>query len=218
MKRGIWWIQAGLAIVLTLFIIGVSVVGTLAFRPLYYRAIEELQIEKRSGYSEEEIRLNYDALIDYQMAWGDEELVLPTIPMSENGKIHFAEVKDIFDSFKYLVILCGILGGLGIWLMWRKKAYLYLKMTATVACGLPAVLGFFAVVCWRPLFLAFHRLVFDNNYWVFSAKTDPVIRILPEKYFLNCALLLFAGIFLGALVCQTVYLVVRKRTEREVSS
>jgi len=217
MKKGIWWIQAGLAVVLTLFLIGVSVVGTLAFRPLYYRDIEELQIEEDSGYSEEEIRLNYDALIDYNMAWEDEELLLPTIPMSEKGKVHFAEVKDIFDGFKNLSVFCGILGVAGIWFMAKKKAYLYLKMTATVACGLPTVLGILAALGWQQLFLMFHELFFDNNYWVFSIRTDPVILILPETFFLHCALLIFGGVFLGAVVCQVVYLVLRKRAKKEIA-
>ncbi len=217
MKKGIWWIQAGLALVLTLFIIGVSVVGTLAYRPLYYRDIEELQIEEESGYSEEEIRLNYDALIDYQMGWEEEELTLPTIPVSENGRVHFAEVKDIFDCFKNLAVFCGILGVAGIWFMAKKKAYLYLKMTAMVACGLPTVLGFLAVVGWRQLFLAFHELFFDNRYWIFSIRTDPVILILPETFFLHCALLIFGGILFGAVVCQIVYLVLRKRAKKGIA-
>ena len=64
MKKGLWWAQAGLALVLTLTIIGISVVGTLAFRPLYYHDVEALGIAEYSGYSEEEIRENYDALIE----------------------------------------------------------------------------------------------------------------------------------------------------------
>lgn len=217
MKKGIWWMQAGLAVVLTLFLIGVSVVGTLAFRPLYYGDIEELQIEEESGYSEEEIRQNYDALIDYNMAWEDETLVLPTIPMSENGRTHFAEVKDIFDVFKYLAVICGILGSLGIWYMQRKKMYLYLKMTAVVACGLPLVLGFFAAVCWQQLFTWFHKLVFDNEYWIFDYRKDPVILILPDTFFLHCALLIFGGVLLGAAVCQIAYLLLRWRSKRRIA-
>ena len=105
MKKGIWWLQAGLSVILTLFLIGVSVVGTLAFRPMYYADIERLRIAETSGYSEEEIRRNYDALIDYNMAWSDGELSFPSLPMSENGKTHFEEVKDIFDVFKYFACM-----------------------------------------------------------------------------------------------------------------
>ena len=56
MKKAIWWAQAGLALVLTLTIIGISVVGTLAFRPLYYHDMETLELSAYTGLSEEEIR------------------------------------------------------------------------------------------------------------------------------------------------------------------
>ena len=64
MKKGSLIIHTALALILTLTIISVSVVFTLAFRPLYYLDISALNIPEESGYSEEEIRENYDVLID----------------------------------------------------------------------------------------------------------------------------------------------------------
>ena len=85
-----------MALVLTLTIISVSVVFTLAFRPLYYA-------DKRTEYSGENrlfggmIRENYDVLIDYNLSFGDEPLEFPSLAMSESGRIHFEEVKDMFN-------------------------------------------------------------------------------------------------------------------------
>ena len=135
MKKGIWWAQAGLALVLTLAIIGISMYGTLAFRPLYYHDMKSMELAKHTGYSEAEIRENYDALIDYNLAWSDGDLSFPTLPMSENGKTHFEEVKEIFDIFKYMAVFGGILGVAGIVFMARKKVYDYLKMTAITRSG-----------------------------------------------------------------------------------
>lgn len=211
MKKGIWWLQAGLAVVLTLFIIGVSVVGTLAFRPLYYADIEKFHIAETSGYPEEEIRRNYDALIDYNMAWKDGELSFPTLPMSEHGKIHFEEVKEVFDVFKYLALFGGIIGIAGIVFMAVKKEYRYLKMTAVVSCGLPVVLAALVAVCWDKVFVIFHKLFFRNDYWLFDSSTDPVITILPDEFFMHCALLIFGGILFGAAVCAVLYAILRRR-------
>ena len=66
-----------LALVLTLTIISLSVVFTLAFRPLYYLDISVLGIAEQSGYPEEEIRENYDVLIDYNMSLGSDRLEFP---------------------------------------------------------------------------------------------------------------------------------------------
>lgn len=206
MKKGIWWAQAGLALALTLAIIGVSVYGTLAFRPLYYHDMKSMELAKHTGYSEAEIRENYDALIDYNLAWSDGDLSFPTLPMSENGKTHFEEVKEIFDIFKYMAVFGGIFGVAGIVFMARKKVYDYLKMTAITACGLPIVLGIFAALFWDKLFILFHELFFDNDYWIFNHRTDPIINLLPDEFFMHCAFMIFGGVLFGAAVCLGIYL------------
>ena len=218
MKKGLRWAQAGLAIVLTLTIIGISVVGTLAFRPLYYRDMEKLRIAEYSGYSEDEIRENYDALIDYNMAWKDGDLSFPTLPMSETGKIHFEEVKEIFDIFKYLATFGGVLSVLGIVFMAKKKECRYLKMTAILSCGLPVALGILVALFWDRVFVIFHKIFFRNNYWIFDSRTDPVITILPDEFFMHCALMLFGGVLFGAAVCLVSYLILRRRIQTEHNS
>lgn len=214
MKRGIWWAQAGLALILTLAIIGISVVGTLAFRPLYYHDMKVLGISEYTGLPEEEIRENYDALIDYNMAWKDGDLKFPTLPMSETGRIHFEEVKEIFDIFKYLAVFGSILGAVGIGFMAKKKEYRYLKMTAIVSCGLPVILGILVAMFWDKVFVIFHKLFFDNDYWIFDYRTDPIILLLPDEFFMHCALLIFGGVLFGAVVCLVSYLVLRKKTAK----
>jgi len=215
MKKGLWWVQAGLALILTLAIIGISVVGTLAFRPLYYHDMKALEIAEYSGYPEAEIRENYDALIDYNMAWRDGDLSFPTLPMSENGKTHFEEVKEIFDIFKYLAVFGSILGAAGIVFMAMKKEYRYLKMTAVVSCGLPVVLGILVALFWDRVFVIFHELFFNNDYWIFDYRTDPIILLLPDEFFMHCAFLIFGGVLFGAAVCLVSYVVLTKRAKKK---
>ena len=83
-----------LALVLTLTIISVSVVFTLAFRPLYYLDISALDIPEQSGYSEDEIRENYDVLIDYNLSFGKEPLEFPTLAMSEPCLLYTSDAAD----------------------------------------------------------------------------------------------------------------------------
>lgn len=214
MKKALWWAQAGLALILTLAIIGISVVGTLAFRPLYYADMEKLHIAEESGYSKEQIRENYDALIAYNLAWEDGDLSFPSLPMSESGKIHFEEVKEIFDLFKYLAVSGSALGLVGIVVMARLREYRYLKMTAVVSCTLPVVLALFVAACWEQVFVMFHKLFFNNDYWLFDPTTDPVITILPDEFFMHCALMIFGGVLLGAVVCAVTYTMLKYREKR----
>lgn len=84
------------ALALTLCIISVSVVITLNFRPLYYFDIGYFDLVEKTGYTEEMIRENYDVLIDYNSVFFRDALEFPSLPMSEQGRIHFVEVKNIF--------------------------------------------------------------------------------------------------------------------------
>lgn len=54
-----------LTVSLSIFLISFSVIFTLNFRPLYYADIKLLHISRESGLSEQQIRENYDRLIDY---------------------------------------------------------------------------------------------------------------------------------------------------------
>lgn len=89
-------------IVVCLLIISFSVTLTLNFRPLYYADIQNLHITELSGREEKDIRSNYDALIDYNSLFNHQPLKFPTCAMSESGRIHFEEVKKIFDFFGQL--------------------------------------------------------------------------------------------------------------------
>ena len=205
MKKGSLIIHTALALILTLTIISVSVVFTLAFRPLYYLDISALNIPEESGYSEEEIRENYDVLIDYNMSFGGGRLEFPSLAMSEPGRIHFEEVRDIFNLFKYMAIAGVIVSIAGILFCIRRKEYKFLKLTSILAVALPTVLGTLVALNWDWAFVAFHHLAFNNDYWIFDPATDPVITILPDTFFLHCALMILGCVVLGSVICGLAY-------------
>ena len=130
--------------------------------------------------------------------------------MSEPGRIHFEEVKVIFNLFEYLALGGVILSGLGIVFCARRKEFLYLKLASILAVALPAVLGLFVALNWDWAFVTFHHLAFDNDYWLFDPLTDPVITILPDTFFLHCALMILGLVMLGSVVCGAVYRKKRK--------
>ena len=90
-----FWKNLVAAFLCTLGIFSMAIVFTLHFRPLYYFDIDHLDIPATSGYSEEVIRRNYDELIDYNSISGPSRLTFSDFMMSEEGEIHFEEVKRI---------------------------------------------------------------------------------------------------------------------------
>lgn len=56
-------------------------------------------------------------------------------------------------------------------------------------------------VNWDYVFVTFHQLVFNNDYWLFDSSTDPIIDILPDGYFMHCAIMIFVLVFVGSFLC-----------------
>ena len=188
------------ALILLVFLAAAAVVMTLNLRWLYYQDIQWMNLEQASGMSADAIRRNYDALIDYNLVWNRGPLVFPSLPMSQGGRIHFEEVKRIFDGIQIACIVSGVLS-LWILIATRRTGRRWLKITGILGLGLPAALGVLVAAGWEHFFVTFHQLVFQNDYWLFDPATDPVILILPDGYFLQCAVLILALLFAGSILC-----------------
>ena len=163
-----------LALIGCLFILSASVVLVLNIRVIYYCDIDTLHLTKEVDLTKEQIRENYDALIDYNLFWkGEDTLQFPDFPMSEHGQIHFAEVRRIFVALQYLMI------------------------------GSAAV-----------FFIGFHHVMFSNDYWLFDPATDPVILILPDAFFLHCALAILICVLAGSALCMGGYCLAANRKNK----
>lgn len=194
-------IQIFAALILFLFIISASVTLTLNFRPLYYADIKHLNISEMSGLDEAVIRENYDALIDYNSLFNHEPLSFPTLTMSESGRIHFEEVKIIFDLFGWLTLTTFPLLVIAVILSRRYGHFGWVGFGGLLSIVLPVLLGIMVAVNWNYVFVTFHKLVFNNDYWIFDAVTDPVITILPDTFFMHCAIMIFILIIMASIIC-----------------
>ena len=184
-----------------LCILSLSVTFALNFRPLYYFDISYLKIAETSGYPEEEIRANYDTLIDYNSMFSHEKLSFPTLAMSESGRIHFAEVKRIFVFVQYLAVISLILCVILTLYQRRRGDFRFLKPAALLTTAIPLVLGLLIALNWDAFFVTFHHIFFNNDYWIFDAATDPVITILPDAFFMHAAILILVCVLLGSFLC-----------------
>ena len=207
-------INLGVACLAMIVIICISVTITVLARPLYYFDIEYLEIPWRSGISAEACRLNYDTLIDYNLLGGDEELVFPTLKMSETGRIHFEEVKEIFINMQ-LVSIVGIITLIGFALYIKKKGpqngmLLWMKYTFPVTMIVALAVGLAMAIDWQWAFTTMHEIFFDNDYWIFNSYTDPVIKILPEEFFSHCGTLIVILTIAQIAILRVVY---RRLTE-----
>ncbi len=187
------------AVVIALFIISLAVVFVLYFRPLYYLDINIFHLDTVSGKDAATVRRNYDVLCNYLFFWNRGPLVLPDFAMSEHGRIHFEDCKRIFDVVQIMCIVTGIITLIGA--IKKKHSARCLMIASFVTMVIPAVLGALAFFQWDMLFATFHTLMFSNNYWLFDPATDPVILVLPDGFFLQCAVVILIIILAGGIFC-----------------
>lgn len=202
------------AVSMMLFIICASVTAVLNFKPLYRYDMKKLNLSQTSGYSEEAIYKSYCNLIDYNMFWGGDTLEFEGIPMSEHGRIHFIEVKEIFVAFQFAGIAAFIVAAAGTAIFIRKKEYGFLKLSAFITVIIPTILG--ALIAWRWdfVFITFHKLCFDNDYWIFDPAKDPIINVLPDMFFFHSAVGIVALVIIGSIVCFAVYTRLNRKTKK----
>lgn len=199
------------AFLCTLGIFSMAIVFTLHFRSLYYFDIDHLDIPAASGYSKEVIRKNYDELIDYNSISGPSKLTFSDFTMSEEGKIHFEEVRRIFRNIEYAsFVLIPLTLFLVIWQIRKKNASFFAVLSAFPTV-LVAIAGLLAALNWDFCFVLFHKIMFRNDYWIFNPAYDPVITILPDAYFLHAALLILFCVLAASLFSFLLYQMLRRK-------
>lgn len=205
-----------LAIMLMIFIISFAVVFTVFFKPLYYFDINYLNIDQISGLDAETIKENYRILINYQSIFYQGTLNLPDFVMSDSGRIHFEEVKRIFEAIQVMMVISGLISIPMTIKKIKEKEYRFLRLTGLITIIVPTVLGFLATLDFERAFVLFHQIVFRNDYWIFDYRTDPVITILPETFFMHCFMLIVVIVCLLAIICLGYYRYQQKKIVADI--
>lgn len=196
---------------LAIFIISGSVILGLRCKSLYYYDVKELNISKMSGFTEEEIKQNYDYLINYNLNKNVGEFHLPTIKYSKEGKIHFEEVRNIFQIVKKVFYISGLISVLGIILSIKNKNIKFLNTASIMTILLPIITAIPLMINFNYFFIKFHETVFSNDYWIFDPSIDPVINMLPQDVFFHIGIFILAIILIISILLQISYKVLNKR-------
>lgn len=179
---------------LFLFILSISIVLTINLTPLYAFDIDYLKISQNVGLSKETLMENYRVLLNYlNLPWVT-ELNFLDFPSSESGLFHFYEVKRLF-ILDYVIAMITAVSSF-FYLRYIKKNKLFWKLVRPfqVAIAVPFVVLFMIAVSFDQLFVAFHKVFFNNDAWLFNPSTDPIILALPETFFMHCFIVAFVFI------------------------
>ena len=201
--------NGAIGILFLIFFISLGLAVAIYFRPFYYMGMDRISAE--TGYPVEMIKENYDALIDWCSPFYTGELDFPTLSESAGGISHFVEVKVIFNLFFALLFITPFfLAGL-IYIQHKRGSSSWMLTSPIIVCVLPLLIGLACAIDFNRIFVLFHEIVFNNDDWLFSPYEDPIILFLPERFFLQCALIIIGTVFVGCGVLIALYLNHRKK-------
>lgn len=188
-----------------LFVLSGAILATIYLAWLVFPVeISYLGLEKIVYMKSTDISYNFNILMNYLTNPFQTVLDMPNFSSSVDGLKHFADVKKLFHlaqgvfvlSFPafFLFIKQILLKGHG-WLV--QKTFLWMMLAPVVIGLMGLLLGF------DQFFVLFHTVLFPgDSTWLFDPVKDPVIYILPEKFFLHCFILFFVlyEVFFGAML------------------
>jgi len=201
--------NGAIGVLFLIFFISLGLAIAIYFRPFYYLGMD--RISEETGCSVDIIKENYDALIDWCSPFYEGALDFPTLPESASGVSHFEEVKVIFNLFFVLLFVTPVfLAGL-IYLQHKRSCYSWLLSSPIIVCIVPLLIGAACAIDFNRIFVLFHEVVFNNDDWLFSPYQDPIILFLPERFFLQCALIIVATVLLGCGVLFILHFVHKRK-------
>ena len=186
-----------LSLLTALAVLTGSVAVPLLCRSFYYAHIGPLGLSEYTGLTGEEIRQAFDQVMDFCLGLRP-DFSAGVLIWSESGASHFADVRGLFllDLWVLVLSLVGLAAAFLYCRVNRTRPYLFRGHGPGFwgACGLGGVflvIGGLAALDFDRAFVLFHALFFPGkSNWLFDWRTDPVILILPETFFRNCAILI----------------------------
>lgn len=217
-KKKFYYSDIAIGLLFLILLLSLGVLFVIYFRPLYYLDIHLLELDKATGLSVSTIRENYNALIQYCSPFYSGNLTFPSLSSSAQGISHFAEVKVIFIWFHITAVISYIALSIIIWYKKKNKQYSYLLVSSITVIVFPIITGLVCFINFNWAFTLMHKLFFRNDDWIFDPKTDPIINLLPETFFLHCALVIIGILLIGSLIMYLIYRHIRNLYKSNVLS
>jgi len=189
---------------------------------LYEYGFGKYEISQATGIDKLELKRVAQHLVDYfnlkvnttQIVVGKrgEEFNL----FNERELVHLQDVRSLIQLDYWvqrgallLLITCVLVLLFGFRVGWRMLVK-GLSWGSLITVGLMVVLALWAFFGFEKLFILFHLVSFPNEYWMLDPAKDYLIRLFPEGFFYDAALLGFGAVILEALLLGGIALGILK--------
>lgn len=204
-----------------LLVLTASIAAPLLCRPFYYAHIEALDLDGYTGLSVVQIKQAFDQVMDYCLGLRS-DFAAGVLPFSQSGASHFADVRVLFllDLWVAVISLAALVV---LFVIGRKRKLTPAPLlghgpgfwAAIGLGGLFLIVGGLAATNFDRAFVVFHSLFFPGKTnWLFDWRTDPIILLLPETFFRNCAILILALLIFWCVVLIAADLLAQRRRRK----
>lgn len=134
------------------------------------------------GYSGAGVVADYHRIVAY-LQWWPMPLDFKELPISHHALIHFADVKRLIVIGQWVTLISVIVSITSV--MYQKKNYQLWRLIILfprLMVLMIVIVGMLAL-SFNDSFIMMHHLLFQNSYWVFSSKDDPVILLMTTSFF-----------------------------------
>lgn len=197
-------------IALVLFMITFSIGVPIYCRFFYYLQINTLNLPQKTGWSYEVIKTAYDDILNFCTLPGF-ACKTGELKLSAAGAAHFADCKVLFSLNGWGIIVSGVIA-LALTLLNAFKVIKLCRpmgrgawfLAAIIAVALPVIILLLVfIVGFDAAFEAFHAIFFPGKTnWLFSPTEDQIINVMPQEFFMNCAIIIAVTlcVFAAALI------------------
>ena len=206
-KAAKWLLVLIMAVAANLFILSLSIDVFSMSRSYYDQEFEKLGTTELTGLTTEELGGVSDMIINYlkgqepEFQFEVERNGKQVQLFNEREQTHMVDVLVLFQlngRIKMIAIAVFSLAVFVVLQLSRDRGLLYRGMMGAGLLGVAAA-GFLLLlitVDFTKYFTLFHELFFDNDLWLLNPKTDLLIVILQEQFFVDIAIRIF-GLYIG---------------------
>ena len=184
-------------------LVAITAIITLNLTFTYPWISRYFELDVVTGLDHATLLYNYRRIIHYTNWPWITTLYMPNFPMSETGEFHFWEVKVIFGVLQIISIFFISWIILSI----RRNWFLlkYFNAAANLIFVIFSLLLILMLIDFDFLFYWFHRAFFNNDYWIFDHRSDPIILALPAELFMIKGFIITGLLFTVATAAKLMF-------------
>jgi integral membrane protein (TIGR01906 family) len=223
-----WLAIIAFAIAMPLFLILGNVLNVAGDREFYAAEFPKYDVGAVTGLNPDQLVIVADLFITYLSVPGASLNIEFTLngqrrPLFNEKEIsHMVDVQKLFGLVRQARLVAGavllILPLLGLWLggsAFLPRLGTLMVIGAGVTIGLLALAGVASLFDFTDAFITFHEMAFSNDNWMLDPRTDYLIMLFPEGFWLDATLRIamlsaIEAVVMGAVGLGITYFGVRR--------